>query len=94
MDMAKVLECEVTQCCYNNKKQCHALAITVGDADHPHCDTFFRMQNKGGDPAATAGVGACKVVSCRYNGEMECQAPGIRVGHLIDDADCQTFQKR
>lgn len=94
MDMPKVTQCDVTQCAYNQNKKCHALAITVGDGAHPHCDTFCETSKKGGDSGATAGVGACKVVECRYNQQLECRASGIRVGYLIDEVDCQTYESR
>lgn len=94
MNMPKVTQCDVTQCSYNEKKMCRALAITIGDGSHPHCDTFCQTTSKGGDTSATAGVGACKVVECRYNSELECHAQGIRVGHLVDDVDCQTYKPR
>lgn len=94
MDMPKVTECDVTQCSYNQGKKCHALAITIGNGSHPHCDTFCATSMKGGDISAMAGVGACKVTDCRHNAQLECRAPSIRVGHLIDDIDCQTFAAR
>lgn len=95
MEMPKVMECDVTQCAYNEKKKCHALAITIGDGSHPHCDTFCQSGSmKGGDMTAMAGVGACKISECRHNDHLECRASSIRVGHLIDDIDCQTFKPR
>ena len=93
--MPKVTECDVTQCAYNQQKKCHALAITIGDGSHPHCDTYCQTTSmKGGDLAAMAGVGACKTIECSHNDHLECRAPSIRVGHLIDDIDCQTFKPR
>ena len=94
MDMPKIMQCTATQCAYNQEKQCHALAITIGDATHPHCDTFFEAPMKGGDPAMTGSVGACKVDICRFNESFECHAQGIQVGFLRDDMDCQTFNPK
>ena len=90
--MPKVTKCDVSQCCYNNNKVCHALAITVGDDANPRCDTYVTgCKNKAGDAAAMAGVGACKVSLCRHNKNLECQAPAITVGRGSDLADCLTF---
>ena len=94
MNMPSVLHCNVEQCAYNQKKECHALAITIGHGAHPHCDTFCAGPAKGGDASAMGKVGACKVESCKFNTNLECSAAGINVGFLVDDADCQTFQAR
>lgn len=91
MDMPIVNECAVQDCAYNLDHACHALAITVGDVRHAHCDTFFTAPSKGGDPSATGHVGACKMADCRHNVDFECHAPGIAVGHHQTDADCLTF---
>lgn len=93
MNMPKVNKCEVTQCCYNNAQQCHALAITVGDGVLAQCDTFTTACTvKAGDAAATAGVGACKVSVCVHNKNLECAAPSIVVGRGDQPADCLTFK--
>jgi hypothetical protein len=92
MEMPVVNECAVQECAYNRDRACHALAITVGDRQHAHCDTFFAVGFKGGDPAATGRVGACKMSDCVHNIELECQAPGIMVGYQQDVVDCLTFQ--
>ena len=91
MDMPKVARCEVSQCAYNKDNICHALAITVGDSREPHCDTFFGSMSKGGDPNATAGVGACKMTSCRFNSMLECGAPSVAVGYQGEGIDCLTY---
>ncbi|MDW4909241.1 hypothetical protein RB628_28850 [Streptomyces sp. ADMS] len=62
-------------CAYNRDRACHALAITVGDILHAHCDTFFTSPAKGGDRSATGRVGACKMSDCRHNIDFECRAP-------------------
>jgi len=92
MDMPKVKNCQVAECCYNVEEKCHALAITVGgDGAHPACDTYCGYRTKGGDVTILAGVGACKVSECTYNQSLECTAPGIEVGRGRDEADCLTF---
>ena len=92
MDMPKVSHCDVSECSYNSGGKCHALAITIGDMAHPHCDTFCPSQSKGGDPSATARVGACKVSSCASNCDLECTASEIRVGHHGPEVDCLVYR--
>ncbi|NBM16510.1 DUF1540 domain-containing protein [Streptomyces sp. GC420] len=91
VQMPVINECAVENCAYNNDRACHALAITVGDAHHPHCDTFCPSPPKGGEPSATGHVGACKMADCRHNSSLECHAPGISVGYLQDEVDCLTY---
>jgi hypothetical protein len=94
MEMPVVKECAVETCAYNRNGACHALAITVGDARHPHCDTFLVAPVKGGDPSATGRVGACKMSDCMHNVDLECRAPGIRVGFQQKEVACLTYQPR
>lgn len=91
MEMPLVNSCDIEDCAYNRDRSCHALAITVGDSQHAHCDTYFGSGPKGGDPAAKGRVGACKMADCRYNERLECQAPGISVGYRQDGVDCLTY---
>ncbi len=91
MEMPKVSRCEVSECAYNMQGLCHAMAITVGNSDHPRCDTFCRSANKGGDMNCIASVGACKTSSCMFNQSLECQASQICVGYKEDEVDCLTF---
>ncbi|MFG3437239.1 DUF1540 domain-containing protein [Nonomuraea sp. NPDC047897] len=91
MEMPVVNACEAEACAYNTDRNCHALAITVGDARNAHCDTFFSAPTKGGDPTAVGHVGACKISDCRHNAQFECQAPGITVGYVENAADCLTY---
>ncbi|MCC2280157.1 MULTISPECIES: DUF1540 domain-containing protein [Streptomyces] len=92
--MPAVTVCQVGECAYNQEGACHALAITVGDATHAVCDTYFSYPGRGGDAASTGRVGACKVVGCRHNVDLECQAPGITVGSVWATADCLTYTAR
>ena len=42
MQISRIDSCEVTDCPYNQKKQCHALAITVGGPEAcACCDTYL-----------------------------------------------------
>jgi phosphoribosylformylglycinamidine (FGAM) synthase-like enzyme len=86
----KILDCNVTDCAYNNTNECHAAAITVGDKE-PMCDTFTISSAKAGIAEAIGGVGACKVADCAYNDALECTADGIHVGTHSGHADCMTF---
>ena len=92
--MPRVLGCEVTECTFNNGHQCSANAITVGGPEDlcPKCDTFFQMQQKGGNKGVIAGVGACKVQLCGFNKASGCSARGIRVILHDKHADCATYQ--
>lgn len=92
MDQGKVLDCKVTECAYNQGKQCHAKAITVG-SEHAMCDTFMNGAGKGG-VQSTGLVGACHMSGCKYNSSLECSAPGIHVGAHVDHADCETYSQR
>jgi hypothetical protein len=92
MDSPKVLQCQVAECAYNMDNTCHALAVTIGDAMKPRCDTFCRCSEKGGDPTSIAVVGACKMASCMYNKSLECSATSISVGFMEKDIDCLTFR--
>ena len=95
MDMPSVKRCDAEECAYNKGRQCHALAITVGDEMHPRCDTFCAYSFKGGDSTQVGRVGACKVSDCTYNEKLECSASSIYVGpHMQKDFDCKTYEKR
>lgn len=94
MQMPHVQTCEMTGCAYNKHRQCHALAITVGDQQGPMCDTFWQKsepKKKAGDPTQTGHVGACRMDSCMFNDRLECAAEGITVGLKEEKADCLTF---
>ncbi len=95
MNMPKVLDCNMTDCSYNKDKICHALAITVGDAACPACDTYAKMMKKGGAMDTTGSVGACKVENCKLNQSLECTAMnGIHVAQHSGHPDCSTFSPR
>lgn len=93
MNMPRVSMCDAVDCSYNQDRKCHALAITVGEAE-PCCDTYFKAQNKGGISENIGGVGACKVQDCRYNKLFECSAGSIQVGIPSGHADCVTYKPR
>jgi hypothetical protein len=75
-----------------HRRQCHALAITVGDGEEPRCDTFMESGTKGGDESAVGKVGACKVSVCKHNESLECSAGQIEVGIKARTACCITFE--
>ena len=94
-DIPKILDCDMADCSYNKSKQCHAIAITVGDTSCPLCDTYAQSAKKGGDMNLTGCVGACKTDSCKFNQSLECKATnGIRVKQHSDHPDCSTFSSR
>lgn len=92
-DMPKVKACDVTECAYNIDRNCHTIAITVGNSQGARCDTFHRHQ-KGGIKGLTGGVGACKMDDCKFNTDLECYADGINVATNGGEAVCKTFSRR
>jgi hypothetical protein len=94
MDMPKVTSCEMMGCAYNRDKQCHALAINLGDHGCPECDTMAKEPVEAGSDDDQAGVGACRVSSCTFNDKLECAADNVAVGQFGDTAACQTYQRR
>ena len=94
MEMPRVSHCEVSECSYNMDNRCHAMAITIGDSMHPHCDTMCVSDCKCSQKQNIAGVGACKTSTCVHNQSLECGAPEINVGFCDQDVDCLTFKSR
>ena len=94
MEMPKVSRCDVSECAYNMDKECHAMAVTIGDVVHPRCDTLCMAVNEDLDVNCFAGVGACKTIACSYNHGFECMASEISVGYNSDEVDCMTFRQR
>ncbi|HNR51273.1 MAG: hypothetical protein BWZ01_00413 [Deltaproteobacteria bacterium ADurb.BinA179] len=94
MSMPEITRCDATECSYNRDRQCHTMAITIGDASCPMCDTFVQTDASGGDPSVIGRVGACKTSNCRYNEALECTAESINVGMHSRHADCMTFSSR
>ncbi len=94
-EMARIAECDVTDCAYNKHNSCHTLAITVGGPeDCPHCDTYVNSVHTGGILDMKGGVGACKVKSCSHNESLECGASTIKVGWHQNHPDCKTFHAK
>ena len=94
MNIPHVQTCDMTDCAYNRHRQCHAIAITVGDSKAALCDTFWARSNgnvKAGDPTQMGHVGACRVEACMYNDRLQCGARGITVGQKSDEVRCLTF---
>jgi len=96
MDLPDVQSCDVLECAYNKNRQCHAIAITIGDSGTPRCDTFWAGQGgsvEAGDPSQIAHVGACHTSQCEFNERLECSAPGIRVGYQSENPSCLTYER-
>lgn len=94
--MPRVVDCDMTDCAYNEKKLCHAMAINVGfGSPCATCHTFMKQTKKAGYTDTTGGVGACKVGDCKFNESLECTSPGgIHIGKHSAHADCKTFAAR
>jgi len=91
INMPIVNECDVNTCAYNTNNDCHALAITIGEATGPRCDTFFESSTHAKHSQQTAGVGACKVTNCRHNENFECSMDAIRIGYQRTDIHCLSY---
>jgi len=93
MTITKVLICGAETCAYNKKKECHAMAVTIGSS-HQQCETYMEGAHKGGIPAAQARVGACHMKNCHFNKMLECSAPAIVLAAHTRHGDCCTFQEK
>lgn len=89
LHLARVAECSITECAYNSKHVCRAIAITVGRGKAPACETFLVAAEHAGQ-RGHAGVGACKASDCRFNQALQCTADSILVGKLDDCVRCLT----
>ena len=94
IEMPQVSKCSVVKCAYNRNKNCHARAITIGDAAEPRCDTFFTHRIHTKEQKRIAGVGACKATECRHNEDFECVAKSITVGTSEGQVECLTYEPR
>lgn len=91
--MPKVMQCTVETCVYNLDRNCHAMAITMGDlGGEPACYTYFISEMSGHVPNDTAGVGACKLVDCKFNKNFECGSSGISVEMRNGEPDCLNYE--
>lgn len=93
MSMPRIIDCNMSNCSYNDNMECHAMAITIGKSDHM-CDTFMEGERKGGVKDMRGRVGACKNEMCKFNESLECASMEIHVGQHTDHAECDTFQGR
>jgi hypothetical protein len=92
---SKVWFCNATDCSYNAREKCHAVAITIGNAEGtPYCDTRVHGKTKAGVEQAEGLVGACKVDDCIFNEALECVARGVRIKNLENNVECRTFRRR
>ncbi len=94
VEMPPVAKCLVAECAYNIDKACHARAITVGDGNHPDCDTYIGSAGHIKGSQMKAGVGACKITLCAHNNDLECTAESINVGYQGTMVHCLTFHPR
>lgn len=93
-EFAKVLNCAVANCSYNQTNACMAAAITMGapQKEKAACVTFIPLSVKGGQSTLGSFVGACTREDCSYNDHLECSAASVRVG--ASDAECLTYTPR
>lgn len=91
LEMPLVSQCSASKCAYNSNSNCHARAITVGDATHPGCDTFLAGGTHTKQAKMIAGIGACKMGNCKFNDDLECVAENVKVGMTGSMANCMTF---
>ena len=94
MKTSRVMECDVTNCSYNQGRKCHTAAITIGQGTEPLCHTFIQMDMTGGDLNTLANVGACKMAGCEYNDHLECSCDSVSIGMKGSQPDCLTFSMR
>ena len=91
IEMPLVSACSVNQCAYNRENNCHARAITIGDAMRPGCDSFLAAAEHT-HMLQYAGIGACKMGDCKFNEDLECTADSVNVGLSANNANCLTYQ--
>ncbi|MFA6016192.1 MAG: DUF1540 domain-containing protein [Gallionellaceae bacterium] len=94
IEMPAVTKCTASECSYNIDSDCHARAITIGDALKPGCDTFIAGSHHIKQSQQTAGIGACKTAICKFNEDLECMAETIQVGKIMNEVNCMTFSLR
>lgn len=94
IEMPVIMKCMVSECAYNVGSNCHARAITVGDAARPGCDTFLKGAQHIKKAQHIAGIGACKTAACKFNDDLECVAEGIQVAMIKNKAHCITYAAR
>ncbi len=94
LEMPPVTKCMASECAYNVDRNCHARAITIGDATRPGCDTFLKGSAHIRKAQQIAGIGACKTSSCKFNDDLECMADNVQVGMIQSEANCTTFSMR
>ncbi len=91
-ELPQVSECSVASCYYNDHTNCHAPAVTIGQATS--CVTFIPLSVKGGLDKVVSHVGACQRAECGHNSQLECTAASVVVGPGRDEADCLTYVPR
>ncbi len=94
IEMPMVSNCMVNECRYNLNSNCHARAITIGDATHPNCDTYIAGGTHTNHEQLIAGIGACKTATCKHNDDLECVADSVQVAKVGNECTCMTFAMR
>lgn len=92
LEMPIITKCMAVECAYNADNNCHARAITVGDALNPGCDTFLQGTRHIREVKQVAGIGACKTAACKFNKDFECMTENVQVGMVKNKANCMTFE--
>lgn len=93
IEMAEVAECTIPECVYNRGSRCSARAITVGNGEHPECQTFYSGNHHAPKGGEHAGVGACTVAECRHNDGYNCDADRVYVGYQDNEVACLSFAR-
>ena len=83
-----IKQCTMISCSYNDNTHCRARAVTVGDDEHPVCDTFTQILTSKAGGLFDGTVGACKVEDCKHNTGLECALGEIKIGLHRDHPDC------
>jgi hypothetical protein len=92
MFMARIAECDMSNCVYNKENCCHTIGITVGP--HAECNTYSHASARGGFLDVIGGIGACLAEGCKFNEMLECKAPNIDITVHDRHPDCKTFRAR
>ncbi len=84
-----VLTCMACDCSYNQRLECWAPEVRVGEG-HPSCDTFTKQYSP--KAARESAVTTCGVTGCNFNDQEECVARGVTLSPHSGHADCVTFR--
>jgi hypothetical protein len=89
--MPLIVSCAASECSYNKRGGCHAMAVTIGENKEAVCDTFYKAGHPVGLGEGVTFVGACKVEICKHNLNLECTAAsGISLASCDGVVYCKT----